>query len=97
MLRMWYPAAMADHELYNNYQVKTPSRLPVPIWAVYGTADTKITAEMMGGWQGCAVIDDEFAILEVDGNHLFHKEERARQDSMNWLLDAAKEKLGRKK
>ena len=31
---------------------------------------TKITAEMMGGWQGCAVSDDEFAILEAGSQNL---------------------------
>ena len=86
---------MADSSLYAFYDFgayDAPPRLPVPIWYTYATADPKVTPSMVMGWGRLARSEQDFHLLEIDGEeHLFHKNEPARRQTMMWLLEAVKE------
>ena len=98
-LKAWYPTARSDQNMLTTYEFSgprdPPPRLPMPVWAVHASGDQAVALTVTAKWGLLARSDEEFEMLEIPSfPHLFHKEEEARQQAMDFLLELASDKLG---
>jgi surfactin synthase thioesterase subunit len=77
LLRLQLPTALAELQMVGNYERGDTLLFDVPITAIYGEMDDKVTASEMRAWQ--ELTHGPFTFHTLPGGHLFLHEDQCQE------------------